>query len=84
MEIQEIKTPEVKYQCTWNPKPDITTFELAQCIPYIMCQLHDTDKWEALDESITRHFNVKIYQYGKVIRKSANALRKIMESFDKK
>jgi hypothetical protein len=73
MEIEE-----KKYECIWNPKPDITTFELAQCLPLTFSKLHSIKEWNKLDESITRHFEVTEFDYGKMIRKAREEIRSLL------
>jgi hypothetical protein len=69
-----------KYQCLWNPKEDITTFELARCIPYTFSKLHSIEDWDKLDESITRHFTVTKFDYRDLINDTA---AKLKEAFKK-
>lgn len=64
---------EYKYEVKWYPEKDITTWELAQCIPYIFSKLHEMDEWDKLDRSITRHFLISHYNYSEYIRKSKEA-----------
>lgn len=71
--------PEKKYKCVWNPQKDITTYELALCLPYTSFQLQEIEVWDALDESIKRHFDVSEYDYGKMIRGTRDKLKKIMD-----
>lgn len=70
---------EKKYQCIWSPKPDITTFELAQCLPLTFSKLHSIEEWNKLDESITRHFEVTEFDYGKMIRETGSKLKELMK-----
>jgi len=69
---------EIKYQCEWKPKKDITTYELAQCIPFIFSKLHSIYEWDKLDESITRHFLVTKFNYGNMIRETADKLEPLL------
>lgn len=69
---------EKKYQCIWNPKEDITTFELAQCVLLVLSKLHSIDTWDELDESITRHFDVSIFNYGNMIRETGAKLKDLL------
>ena len=64
-----------KYQVEWKPKKDITTWELAQCVPYMFSKLHEIDDWDKLDESITRHFLVSRYNYTEMIQHAADKLK---------
>jgi hypothetical protein len=64
---------EYKYEVKWYPEKDITTWELAQCIPYMFTKLHEMEVWDKLDRSITRHFLVSHYNYSEYIRKSKEA-----------
>lgn len=73
---------EIKYQCVWEPKEDITVYELAKCIPYIFSKLHSVEDWDKLDESITRHFNVTEYAYGKMIRETHSKLNEVIGKFE--
>ena len=42
----------------WEPKEDITTFELAKCVPYFM-RTQGVMPWEVdLDEPHFRHFRI--------------------------
>lgn len=47
----------------WEPKPDITTFELAQCmkmfITAIVPEKRPGATWEALPDGAKRHFRIK-------------------------
>ena len=70
---------EKKYQCIWNPKEDITVYELAKCIQYTMVKLYSIEDWDKLDESITRHFDVSMFNYGDMIRKQGEELKKLFE-----
>ena len=70
---------EKKYQTIWNPKEDITAYELAKCIPHTLIGLHSIDEWKRLDESITRNFTVSVYDYGDMIRKTGAELKKLFE-----
>ena len=69
---------EFKYECIWNPKEDITTWELAQCVPYLYSKLHNIEMWNELDEGITRHFTVSIFNYGEMIRENARKLKEAL------
>ncbi len=70
-------TSKIKYECKWNPKTDITTFELAKCVPLMFKKLHEIDEWDELDESITRHFIVSKYDYGTYLQNLTNMRRVI-------
>ena len=73
---------EIKYECIWNPKEDITTFELAQCLPLTFSKLHSIDDWDKLDESVTRHFTVTKFNYGDMIRETGNELKKLVAEWE--
>jgi len=73
---------EIKYETIWNPQPDITAYELAQCMLYIMSRLHDIDTWDKLDKSITRHFDVTIFNYGDMIREQAEKAKAIFAELE--
>lgn len=68
-----------KYECKWSPKRDITTYELATCIPFMFSKLHEIEMWDELSESITRNFIVTKFNYGKMIESSAAEMRKLLE-----
>ena len=70
---------EIKYECIWSPKEDITTFELAQCLPLTFSKLHSIEDWKKLDESVTRHFTVTEYDYGALCRKTADKLKALID-----
>jgi hypothetical protein len=70
---------EFKYECRWKPKPDITTYELAQCLPLTFSKLHSIEDWNKLDESITRHFEVSKFDYGKMIRETGFKLKDLLK-----
>lgn len=40
--------------CRWEPKPDITSYELAQLIPFFHGQWMTEEKWAELGDA-TRH-----------------------------
>ncbi len=40
----------------WNPQPDITTFELAQCLPIILRPYSMESYAITIPENIIRHF----------------------------
>ena len=69
------KVEQYKYECKWNPKKDITTYELACCIPYTFSKLHDIKDWDKLDKSITRHFTVTKFDYRNLINNTAKQLK---------
>jgi hypothetical protein len=73
---------EHKYECIWSPQPDIAVYELAQCIPYIFSKLHSIDEWDKLDESITRHFKITVYNYGEMIRETRGKLEEVFNKFE--
>jgi len=58
--IKTKKIDEIRFLKTvhliFNPKEDITTYELAQCIPYVLD--YRTDEISVLDipENVIRHF----------------------------
>lgn len=68
-----------KYRISWNPKKDITTYELAQCIPFTMMGIVEIDDWDILDENVTRHFRVEKINYTAMIKKTGNKLKNFME-----
>jgi len=68
----------IKYECIWNPCANITTYELARCIPYLFIKLHEIEEWDELDTGITRHFDVSEFDYGKMINDNAEKLRELM------
>ena len=68
-----------KYQVVQNPKEDITTWELARCIPYMFSKLHEIAEWDKLEEDITRHFSVSRYNYTEMIKHAANKLKEIWD-----
>ncbi len=47
-----IETP---LNCVFQPQPDITAFELATLLPYIMSGGLYKSTWERLGTSVTRH-----------------------------
>jgi hypothetical protein len=69
---------EYKYDVRWSPKEDITTWELAQCVPYLYSKLHDVEVWDNLDESVSRHFTVSKMNYSKMIREQARKLNEAL------
>ena len=73
---------EIKYEVKWEPVTNITVYELAKCIPYIFNKLYDIEEWENLDLSIRRHFKVKPYEYGKMIRETQSKLKEAMGKLD--
>jgi len=75
------KPPKWKYQCTWSPKPDITTYELAKCLPFIFSKLHEVDDWDLLDESITRHFSVVKIDYEAICKETAAKLEELTKDW---
>lgn len=70
---------EIKYQTVWNPEEDITTFELAKCLPYAIMGMQDRDVWDKLDWCITRHFDVSEFNYGDMIRENAQKIKELWE-----
>ena len=73
---------EIKYEVEWKPKEDITVYELALCIPYIFSKLHSIEEWDKLYPSIKRHFKVKEYEYGKMIKETQSKLKEAMGIID--
>ncbi len=69
----------IKYECIWEPKKDITAYELALCLPLIGSRFHETDVWDKLDESLTRHFDFSFFDYGDMIAGNAAKLKALME-----
>jgi len=69
----------IKYECTWQPKADITAFELARCIPLIPSRFHEIEDWDMHDESITRHFLVREFDYGAMIEDNAAKLKSLFD-----
>ena len=56
--VPEYKAIILPLKMHWEPKEDITTFELAQCLPYLM-RTHGAMPWEVdLNEPHFRHFRV--------------------------
>lgn len=49
------RTISVPLQIEWNPKEDITVFELALCLKYHGRQIHH---FELIDERVKRHFKI--------------------------
>ena len=74
---------EIKYEVKWEPVINITVYELAKCIPYIFSKLHSIEEWENLDLSIRRHFNVKEYKYGEMIRETKEKMNEAMDELGK-
>jgi hypothetical protein len=70
---------DIKYETVWSPKPDISAFELAQCIPYIPSRFQEIEDWDTVDESITRHFQVKKFDYGDMIAGNAAKLKALFD-----
>ena len=69
----------IKYETVWSPKPDITAFELAKCIPYIPSRFHEIEDWKIVDGSITRHFTVTKFDYGDMIAGNAEKLKALFD-----
>lgn len=67
----------IKYECVWNPQTDITTYELALCIPLMVSRFHEIEEWDELDIYITRHFAVTEFDYGKMIEDNAKKLKEL-------
>lgn len=67
----------IKYRCNWNPCEDITTYELALCVPYLFIAVYEREDWDQLDEGITRHFAVTEFDYGKMIEDNAKKLKEL-------
>ena len=67
----------IKYETVWSPKPDITVFELAQCILYIPSRFQEIEDWDKLDHGITRHFTVSRFDYGAMIEGNAAKLKSL-------
>lgn len=44
----------MKHKLLFQPKPDITAFELAQLMPFMMGKPSDA-QWESLPENVKRH-----------------------------
>ncbi len=70
-------TDKIKYECTWNPKEDITAYELALCLPFMGSRFQEIDEWNILTNRITRHFIVKEFDYGKMIEENAAKLKQL-------
>lgn len=68
----------IKYECIWNPSKDITTYELAQCLMLVFSRFHEVEDWDKLDENITRHFSVALFDYGKMINDSAERMKELL------
>ena len=71
-----------KYECKWSPKGDITTYELAICIPFMFSKLLEMEMWDELSESIKRHFIVTKFNYGKMIENTAAEMKKLLDEDD--
>ena len=69
------KMDEFKYRCKWNPKKDITVYELALCVPYLTVNVYSIEEWEKLDENITRHFNVSKCNYSDMLWENKQKLK---------
>jgi hypothetical protein len=67
----------IKYECTWNPKTDITAYELALCVPLMGSRFHEIETWSKLADGITRHFDVSKFDYGDMIAGNAAKLKKL-------
>jgi hypothetical protein len=76
------KPDEWKYECKWHPEKDITTYELAQCIPFMFSKLHDPGVWDRLDRGVTRHFLVSHFNYTEMIKEQAKKLRDSLDIMD--
>ena len=74
---------EIKYEVEWAPVTNITVYELAKCIPYIFSKLYSIEEWEKLDLSIRRHFHVKEYKYGEMIRETKEKMNEAMDELGK-
>lgn len=68
----------IKYECIWNPCANITTYELARCIPYLYNRFFEIEDWDKLDTGITRHFDVSKFDYGKMINDNAKKLKGLL------
>ena len=69
---------DIKYETTWCPKEDITAYELAPCLQYVPSRFQEIEEWDLLDESITRHFTIKKFDYGKMIKENADKLKNLL------
>lgn len=47
----------------WNPKEDITTFELALCIPYLLREVYVMEYEVDLTQPHFRHFEIINHNY---------------------
>lgn len=66
---------DIRLKIKFVPKEDITTWELAQCCLWFNRGIVKTDEWP--EEDWTRHFETEPYDYGDMIKESAEALENI-------
>ena len=55
----------VELNAFYDPKPDITTWELARLVPFIGRKMFDLD-WERMPPDLQRHFEILpfgVYRY---------------------
>lgn len=67
---------DIRLKIRFVPKKDITTWELAQCCLWFNRGVVETDEWPG-EMEFTRHFETESYDYGEMIKESAEALKNI-------
>jgi len=70
---------DIKYEVKWNPRTDITAYELALCLPHTVSRFQEMDEWDKMPEGITRHFDISEFDYAQMIRDNADKLRGLMK-----
>jgi hypothetical protein len=72
---------DIRFKIEYNPQDDITVWELAQCVKWLLVGVVEKEKWP-IEEKWTRHFKIEDVDYGAMIKDTGKALRDLMDELD--